>query len=242
MKIIHQIVVVCLLLILASCSNNKDNSTERAYTMSLAAGDYQTATQMLTHWVNQDSSIQSWAYDSLAYFHFFHNGLVGGQTVRNTKTPMYYVDLGLNLNPKNTFLREIKSKLYLEQGKDTACMVIFQELWNETKDPTFWWDMCFVEMARGNINTCDSMVTLALKDSTLEQGKVRMEHIQAHIQENVPAKAAFVYLQALMLNAIGDILSSANALQEALKIDPNFFAAKQSISDLQRIAAQRQGR
>jgi hypothetical protein len=58
----------------------------------------------------------------------------------------------------------------------------------------------------------------------------------------VNAKAAFIYLQALMLRAAGDILTSAKALEAALKEDQNFYAAKQSILDLQRMYAQQQAR
>ena len=108
------------------------------------------------------------------------------------------------------------------------------------QDQTYWWDMCFVEMARGNVMGCDSMVTLALADPKIGDKKVRMDHIAASVSESVNAKAAFIYLQALMLRAAGDILTSAKALEAALKEDQNFYAAKQSILDLQRMYAQQQ--
>ena len=154
---------------------------------------------------------------------------------------MFFVDRGLQIKPKNTFLREIKAKLLLEEGKDTASIVIFKELWDETKDQTFWWDMCFVEMARGDMMGCDSMVSKALADPKITDKKVRMEHIAAGMKEEVNAKAAYIYLQALMLRSTGDIMSCANALQAALEIEKDFYAAKQSIVDLQRAYAQQQG-
>lgn len=105
--------------------------------MGVAAGDYHAASNALVLWLNQDSSIQKWAYDSLAYFHYFHLG-GSGEQVRNPKTPLYYAEAGLKQNPKNTFLREIKAKLLLEQGKDTTSMVMFRDLYDETKDQTYW--------------------------------------------------------------------------------------------------------
>ena len=222
-----------------SACNQKQQSFEKTYKMGVSAGDYRAASNALLLWINQDSSIQKWAYDSLAYMHYFHLG-GSSEQVRNPKTPLYYAEAGLKQNPKNTFLREIKAKLLLEQGKDTASMVMFRDLYDETKDQTYWWDMCFVEMARGNVIGCDSMVTLALADPKIGDKKVRMDHIAASVSESVNAKAAFIYLQALMLSAAGDIMASANALEAALKEDKNFYAAKQSILDLQRMYAQQQ--
>lgn len=232
--------LVALVAGISACTQKTD-SLEKSYKMAVAAGDYRAAGNALVLWVNQDSSIQTWAYDSLAYFHYFHLG-GSGEQVRNPKTPLYYAEAGLKQNPENTFLREIKAKLLLEQGKDTASMVMFRDLYDETKDQTYWWDMCFVEMARGNVMGCDSMVTLALADPKVGDKKVRMEHIAAGVAESVNAKAAFIYLQALMLRGAGDIMASANALEAALKEDKNFYAAKQSVLDLQRMYAQQQNR
>lgn len=240
MKVVKFLSVIALITGFSACTQNS-KSVEKAYKMSIAAGDYHAASNALVLWLNQDSSVQQWAYDSLAYIHYFHLGATGEQ-VRNPKTPLYYTEAGLKQNPKNTFLREIKAKLLLEQGKDTASMVMFRDLFDQTKDQTYWWDMCFVEMARGNIRGCDSMVTLALADPKIGNNKVRMEHIAAGVAESVNAKAAFIYLQALMLRGTGDIMASANALEAALKEEKNFYAAKQSIVDLQRLYAQQQAR
>lgn len=238
MKALKFLSLVTLIAGISACTQ-KTNSSEKSYRMAVAAGDYRTAGNALVLWLNQDSSIQNWAYDSLAYIHYFHLG-GSGEQVRNPKTPLYYAEAGLKQNAKSTFLREIKAKLLLEQGKDTASMVMLRDLYDETKDQTYWWDMCFVEMARGNVMGCDSMVTLALADPKVADKKVRMEHIAAGVAETVNAKAAFIYLQALMLRGAGDVMASANALEAALKEDKDFYAAKQSILDLQRMYAQQQ--
>lgn len=240
MKVVKLFSLLVLVAGFCAC-NQKTSSLEKAYKMGLQAGDYHAASNALVLWLNQDSSIQKWAYDSLAYMHYFHLG-GNNEQVRNPKTPLYYAEAGLKQNTKNTFLREIKAKLLLEQGKDTASMVMFRDLYDETKDQTYWWDMCFVEMARGNVMGCDSMVTLALADPKVSEKKVRMEHIAAGVAESVNAKAAYIYLQALMLRGAGDIMASANALEAALKEDKNFYAAKQSVLDLQRMYAQQQAR
>jgi tetratricopeptide (TPR) repeat protein len=239
MKLRNLLLFALSLVALASCTN-KAKSYKKAYEMNLAAGDYRSAIVTLEMWMAEDSTIQSWAFDSLAHFHYFYTA-AADQQVRNPKTPMYFVDRGLQLKSKNTFLREIKAKLLLEEGKDTASIVIFKELWDETKDQTFWWDMCFVEMARGDMMGCDSMVSKALADPKINDKKVRMEHIAAGIKEEVNAKAAYIYLQALMLRSTGNIMACANALQAALEIEKDFYAAKQSIVDLQRAYAQQQG-
>lgn len=238
MKDLKFLSLVALMAGISACTQKTD-SLEKSYKMAVAAGDYRAAGNALVLWLNQDSSIQNWAYDSLAYIHYFHLG-GSGEQVRNPKTPLYYAEAGLKQNAKSTFLREIKAKLLLEQGKDTASMVMLRDLYDETKDQTFWWDMCFVEMARGNVMGCDSMVTLALADPKVADKKVRMEHIAAGVAETVNAKAAFIYLQALMLRGAGDVMASANALEAALKEDKNFYAAKQSVLDLQRMYAQQQ--
>lgn len=238
MKALKFLSLVALMAGISACTQKTD-SLEKSYKMAVAAGDYRAAGNALVLWLNQDSSIQNWAYDSLAYIHYFHLG-GSGEQVRNPKTPLYYAEAGLKQNAKSTFLREIKAKLLLEQGKDTASMVMLRDLYDETKDQTYWWDMCFVEMARGNVMGCDSMVTLALADPKVSDKKVRMEHIAAGVAETVNAKAAFIYLQALMLRGAGDVMASANALEAALKEDKDFYAAKQSILDLQRMYAQQQ--
>lgn len=165
MKVIKFFSFLTIVVGMSAC-NQKQQSFEKTYKMGVAAGDYRAASNALLLWINQDSSIQKWAFDSLAYMHYFHLG-GSSEQVRNPKTPLYYAEAGLKQNPKNTFLREIKAKLLLEQGKDTASMVMFRDLYDETKDQTYWWDMCFVEMARGNVMGCDSMVTLALADPKL---------------------------------------------------------------------------
>ena len=240
MKALKILSLVALMAGISACTQKTD-SLEKTYRMGVSAGDYHAASNALVLWLNQDSSIQNWAYDSLAYIHYFYLG-GSSEQVRKPKTPLFYAEAGLKRNPKNTFLREIKAKLLLEQGKDTASMVMFRDLYDETKDQTYWWDMCFVEMARGNVMGCDSMVTIALADPKVGDKKVRMEHIAAGVSESVNAKAAYIYLQALMLRGTGDIMASANALEAALKEEKNFYAAKQSILDLQRLYAQQQSR
>jgi hypothetical protein len=57
-----------------SACNQKQQSFEKTYKMGVAAGDYRAASNALLLWINQDSSIQKWAFDSLAYMHYFHLG------------------------------------------------------------------------------------------------------------------------------------------------------------------------
>lgn len=231
-------IIAGIALSIQSCGNKQASPLEKAYNMAVEAKDYTSATQLLTQWVCTDSTISHWAYDSLSYYHYFYNG-ANPNVVRDPKTAMFYVDKGLKYNSKSNNLRELKAKLLLEQGKDTASLILFRDLWQDTKENTYWWDMCFVEMARGNILAADSMITLAIDNTSASKGEVRMEHIQARVKESVPSKAAYIYLQALIYQSKGDAMGAATAYQAALKIFPNFYAARQGIIDLQRMVSQR---
>jgi hypothetical protein len=152
---------------------------------------------------------------------------------------MFFVDKGLSLNNNNEYLKEIKGKLLLEQGKDTLSYNMFFELWKNTQNYTYYWDMAFIETARGKIAVVDSMIQQIMKAPDNMEKKVRLAHLEAQIQEEVPAKAAFLYLNSLLQNSRHDVLGAAQSLQEALKISPKFYAAQRTIVELHRAEAQR---
>jgi hypothetical protein len=64
-----------------------------------------------------------------------------------------------------------------------------------------------------------------------------MEHIQAQITERVATEAAFLFLKYQLSVANRNIMQGADYLQKALEIEPNFYAARRSIVDLQRMSA-----
>jgi tetratricopeptide (TPR) repeat protein len=171
----------------------------------------------------------------LAYYHYFYKVIPG--MVRSSKTPMFYTQKGLNKNPNSLFLRDIKAKLLLEEGKDTAAFQMFEVMWNETKDPTYYWDLTWIQIARGRMVEADSMITVALGDANLKDKKVAMEHIQAQLTERVSTEAAFLFLKYQLAVANRNIMQGAEFLQKALEIEPNFYAARRSIMDLQRMSA-----
>ena len=119
----------------ASCNNHQNESTfKKSYEFAQKAQDHATSAQILTQWLANDSTIGKWAYDSLALYHYFY--AVNPSAVRNPYTAMFFVDKGLSLNNNNEYLKEIKGKLLLEQGKDTLSYNMFFDLWKATQNYT----------------------------------------------------------------------------------------------------------
>ncbi len=223
---------------LSACTNKQSDSNEQlkaTYQLALEAQDRETVISTLTHWVAQDSTVESWVLDTLAYYHYFYKVIPG--MVRSSNTPMFYTNKGLLNNPKSLFLRDIKAKLLLEEGKDTAAFDMFQVMWEETKDPTYYWDLTWIQIARGRMSEADSMISVAMSNTELKDKKVAMEHIQAQLTERVATEAAFLFLKYQLAVANRNIMEGAEYLQKALEIEPNFYAARRSIMDLQRMSA-----
>jgi hypothetical protein len=226
---------------LISCQetgNKRIEVLKRTYDMAQAAQDRETSIAVLTEWIATDSAVDAWVIDSLAYFHYFYKVIPG--VVRSPETPKYYTEMGLKRNPQSVFLRDIKAKLLLEEGKDTLAYAMFESMWKETKDPTFFWDLTWIQIARGLLREADTMINMALSDTSLKSKKVAMEHIQAQITENVSTEPAFLFLKYQLLVANRNIAQGELFLQKALELEPNFYAARRSMIDLQRMRAQAQ--
>ena len=210
---------------------------EKAYNLAHSAGDKETVIQTLTQWVAVDSSISQWAWDTLAYYHYFYKVTPGA--VRNPETALFYVNKGLAVSSNNEFLKDIKAKLVLEKGDDSTAYTMFEEMWNSTQNPTYFWDLTWLEVARGNVPKALQMIDQAMNDSMIMSGMVTMEHIQAQITENVKSEAAFLFLKYQIEFSKQNIMKGAEYLQKCVEIDPNFYAAKRSIMELQRYSAGR---
>src|SRR6056300_1475690 len=96
---------------------------EKAYNLAHSAGDKETVIQTLTQWAAIDSSITNWAWDTLAYYHYFYKVTPGA--VRNPGTALFYVNKGLAISPSNVFLKDIKAKLVLQKRDDTTYYSMF---------------------------------------------------------------------------------------------------------------------
>lgn len=236
----RKIAILLSLVILASCTQKtSENSYKKAYELAQKSGDHVASAQVLLQWVANDSSINKWAFDSLAFYHYYYSA--NPTTVRNPSVAMFYADKGLAINDQNEFLKDIKGKLLLEQGKDTLSYETFESLWKSTKNYSYYWDMAFIETARGKMDVVDKMIKEVLNASDNLTKKVKMEHLQAQVIEEVPAKAAFLYLNALLQNSRRDMMGSAESIKAALQIAPKFYAAQRFIVDMQRAASQAQG-
>lgn len=215
---------------------NTPNTLMKAYTLAKDAQDYPTAASLLVQLVAADSAKNAWAYDSLAFYNYFY--LYNPGVVRNSHTAKYYAQMGLNINPSNNFLLEIKAKMDLEDQQVDIAQASFRNLWGKTNDYTYWWILSFIEAhANNNYARADSMIATAMADPAVEKKTVRMEHIQERIRETVPAKAAFLYLKSTTYMVQKRFQEAADLLKQALEIAPDFYAAKRSIYEMQQGAA-----
>lgn len=235
MKLFHKLAASLTLLLLIGlpygCNQKNQHSGEpllKAYQKAVEAQDYIAATSLLVQLASADSSKYSWAYDSLTLYHFVY--LAGSGTVRNPVTPMYYTEQGLKINPENAFLLEMKAKLLLEEKKDTASFKILNDLWNKSHDYTYLWEMTLIELLRTRVAVVDSMTNQVLSAPDISSKKVR---IVDQIRQNVNAKAAFLYIRATVYNIKGEFKKTAEDLQEALKIQPDFYLAQKGLYELQ---------
>ena len=226
---------ITLLLACKNSGNNQETANYRLFSSARAAQDYQTAITALSMMSSEDSAQYPWATDSLAFYHFFYLNIPG--LVKNPTTALHYCEKGLSANANNDFLKELKGKLLLSQGKDSAAMDIFSGLWNKNKDYTYLWEMTFLNLAAGNFAYCDSMVEQVINTPDAAQKKVRFTHPEVALQESVDARASFLFFRALIKNNEGKFLESAEILSKCLQFDPNFYLAKKGIYELQQNAA-----
>ncbi|MBL7812653.1 MAG: hypothetical protein JNL57_10560 [Bacteroidetes bacterium] len=208
------------------------NQNYELYGITRKCGDIQGAIAALNHLELMDSSTHNWIYDSLAFYHYFYN--TGNGNVRNANTPLFYAEKGLTIQPKNTFLQEIKAKLLLETGNDTASYALLTALYDRTRDYTFLWDMAYVEMARGNTKKAEQVIKQALNSADITLRTVRLESIADRVLEEVPAKAAFLYLKSIILNGKRDYQGAYRQLQEVLRLAPNCFAARKTMYEMEK--------
>lgn len=226
--------IIIALGLLASCKNSgkkTDSVNLRTYETARKAQDYQTAVAALTGLVAEDSAGNAWAYDSLAFYHFFYLNIPG--LVKNPSSAIYYCDEGLAHNKNNDFLLELKGKLVLSQGKDTQALDIFNALWNKTHDYTYLWEVAFVNLARGNFRFTDSIVNVVTSAQDIQGKKVRFTHAEVPMRENADVRASFLFFKALLKNNEGKFLESAEILKQCLSYEKDFYLARKGIYELQ---------
>jgi tetratricopeptide (TPR) repeat protein len=234
-KVYAVLTIVLVTLLPLGCaqkSKSKDTGNLKAYKKAQLAQDYVAAVPLLLKLVNEDSAAYVWAYDSLAFYHYFY--LITPGVVRNTYTPKYYAQRGLDINPENSFLSEIKAKLELEDQNIQIAQGIFQRLWKKTNDYTYLWILTYMDaLDKNGMTSADSVITIALGNPETEGKTVRLDFPQERIRETIPANAAFIYLRASFLLDKGNVMEATNLLNEALKIVPNFYGAKRLVYMIQ---------
>lgn len=200
------------------------------YDNALLSHDMKTATYALQALVTENPADYTWAYDSLAFYHYFHTSIQ--ELARNTATVHYMIDKGLKVNPNNNYLRELKARIFLIEQKDTASITLFSELFDSTGDYTYQWYVTYIELMRGNVKKAETMIRKVLNDNPATMKKVRLDHLPEHLQEKASVKAAFLYLRSMVEQSRQQYQVSVNTLKEALKVSPDFYLAAKGLEEI----------
>jgi tetratricopeptide (TPR) repeat protein len=204
------------------------NTEFEVYKTALVSGDRTLAASSLVRLIALDPAQGYWAYDSLSFYHYLYLFTPG--LPRQSQAALYFTNQGLSMNPTNAFLLETKAKLYIELGKDSASYDIFKSLWDKYGDYTYLWEMTYVDLyIFENIKRVEAVIAEVVKNKESEVYKVRVEQLEEHIIESIPAKAAFLYLRAILQNAQGQSAKSKKTLEEVIKIAPSFLSAQRAL-------------
>lgn len=200
------------------------------YEKAVLLREMKTATFCLQLLITEEPTAFPWAYDSLAFYHYFYGNPL--DLARSTSVVNYMIDKGLSINKNNQFLREMKARILLIEQNDTGAIDAFRQLFKETGDYTYRWYELYIEIARGNSKSAEAAIQQVLKDDIPVTKKVRLHHLQEQIQENLTVKPSFLYLKALVQQVKQQYQPMANTLKEALKADPNFYLAAKTLQEL----------
>jgi predicted Zn-dependent protease len=207
------------------------NTEYELFKTAQISGDKVLAAASLTRLVELDPAQGYWVYDSLVLYHYMYFFTPG--MPRPSQAAWHYAEKGLAMNPKNEFLLETKAKLLIEVQQDSAAYKIFNSLWDQYGDYTYLWEMTYVDLLIfQNIKRAEAAIAEVVKNKQSEISTVRIEILDEHYIENVPAKAAFLYLRAILQNAQGQSAKAKKTLQEVIKIAPAFITAKRSLYQL----------
>jgi hypothetical protein len=218
------------------------NREYRIYRNAVSCYDYPLAAIQLARLSEIDTPNRAVYYDSLAFIHFFF--LMDPSTARANNAAYFYTKKGLAMNPKNEFLLEIKGKLDLEEHRDSMALNIFNRLYAKTGDYTYLYESTFVQLAiYNNVRFTDSVIDMVIRKIDSEIKTVRLDYLQEKFQQQIPAKAAFLYLRAVIQNGVqGNKIKAMKTLEQILKIAPDYYYAKGMLSQLKNPQAANQGR
>jgi hypothetical protein len=200
------------------------------YEKAILLREMKTATHCLQLLITEEPTAYPWAYDSLAFYHYFYGNPV--DLARSTSLVNYMIDKGLSLDKSNLYLREMRARVMLIEQDDTGAVDAFRQLFKETGDYTYRWYELYIEIARGNVKTAETAVQQVLKADVPITKKVRLHHLQEQIQENLGVKPSFLYLKALVQQVKQQYQPMANTLKDALKADPGFYLAAKTLQEL----------
>lgn len=207
---------------------NQVQAEYKLFKLAQQTGDKQLAATSLTRLVLLDSTQGDWAYDSLALYHYLY--LITPGMPRHSQSAMYFTQKGLQLNPENAFLLETQAKLNLELQKDSLAFKTFKALWDKHGDYTYLFEMTYMDLyIFENVKRVETVINEVVKSKESEVRKVRIELIDDHLIQQIPAKAAFLYLRAILQNAQGQQVKSRKTLEEVVKIAPEYLSAQRAL-------------
>ncbi|MBS3915938.1 MAG: hypothetical protein KG003_15685 [Bacteroidetes bacterium] len=206
-------------------------STYNLFKNTSKAGDYSTSVVYLNQLLQLDSSQAYWIYDSLAFYHYLYLMTPGGSFV--PKSALVYAEQGLKLNPQNEFLIDIRAKMLLLFQNDKEALAIYNDLWEKTGDNTYLWNIAYIHLIiYQDVKKTESIVSEVLKSPNVAVKKVRITAIDERRVDQIPSKAAFLFLRGLMQANSGQLVKATKTLEEVVKMAPEYTTAKRYLMEV----------
>lgn len=229
---VYNLTIACSILLLSfGCKNsNSSKSAEslnkKIYEQARIAGDYTTCLYALNAISLEDTSA-AWVWDSLVYYHYFYNGQQGG----DPKPIKYYLDKGLKTS-KSNLLKFIKSRIDFSLQEPDA-VAIMENLWSETKNFTYLFDLVKMKYLKGNVREADSLMMIGLNSKESETASVDFLEQQYQYNGKAKARAAFVYLEGQLAATQNNFAVFNDKMKQSIQIDSTFQLPKYLLQRLE---------
>lgn len=172
-----------------------------------------------------------WIYDSLAFFHYLYLNAPGGTYV--PRAALNYAEKGLQLNPDNEFLLDIKAKMLLLFQNSSEPIRIYQELWKKTGDYTYYWNLAYINLiAYQDVKKAETIISDALKLDNIGIKKVKIVNLDERKIDNVSAKAGFLFLRGLIQVNGGQVAKAVKTFEEVVKLAPEYTMAQRYLQEI----------
>lgn len=215
-------------LIIVSCGSKGSDKNPAASEIAVfenarKAADMGTSITALHRIIVLDSTA-AWAVDSLAWYYYFFTQNVDAAEIYNNKA--------LKNKPDDIGMNEIRAKILIQKRQDTNGIMLFEQLWQRTKDYTFLYNISATHILTGRVERADSMVTSILSLNPIPQGNVRIEVAEARSRQQIPVDAAFLYLKSYLMFLGNERQQAIQLVRRCLEIKPDFILAQDMLENL----------